>query len=274
MTIFMQHTTKTSGFFYEGTLVFSHPSKYQQIQIVDTPQFGRCLLLDGKMMLSTEEEHQYHELLVMPACLSLEVYNNALVVGGGDLFTANMLTQFPFKQIDVVELDEDVVRTCKTFFGNQLTKVDDPRINLLYQDATTYSANKKYSFIALDLTDPDEDVDLSLQLYSKQAVAKFKDMLYDDGIMVVQVACPLTCEKQFKAAVNVLSSQFEHVAVYGKYIPMYGCYQFFAAASDWYNLNDASSFTMRYNEDKYDINNKMFSTQYFQQLVSSSKFMV
>ena len=34
-------------------------SQYQDIKIIETIDFGRCLLLDEQMMLSTVEAHDY-----------------------------------------------------------------------------------------------------------------------------------------------------------------------------------------------------------------------
>ena len=47
--------------------VYSGKSKFQKIEIFDTKEFGRILVLDGRIQLSTNHEFIYHEMLVHSA---------------------------------------------------------------------------------------------------------------------------------------------------------------------------------------------------------------
>ena len=42
--------------------VYSEQSKYQRIDIFDTVEFGRILVLDGFLMLTEKDEFIYHEM--------------------------------------------------------------------------------------------------------------------------------------------------------------------------------------------------------------------
>ena len=55
---------------------------YQQVDIVDTYIYDRCLILDGKIQSSRMDEHIYHEALVHPAVV-LYTARRVLVMGGG-----------------------------------------------------------------------------------------------------------------------------------------------------------------------------------------------
>ena len=44
--------------------VVSEKSKYQEIAVFDTKEFGRVLTLDGYIMLTEKDEFIYHEMIV------------------------------------------------------------------------------------------------------------------------------------------------------------------------------------------------------------------
>ena len=65
-------------------IVFSKQTQFQQIEILDTKSYGRCLVLDGKMQSSEVDEYIYHEALVHPAMLTHPHPEKVFIVGGGE----------------------------------------------------------------------------------------------------------------------------------------------------------------------------------------------
>ena len=62
----------------------SKKSAVQQIDILDTPAYGRVLILDGGLMTTEKDEFIYHEMLAhVPMAVHPNV-KNVLVIGGGD----------------------------------------------------------------------------------------------------------------------------------------------------------------------------------------------
>ena len=59
-------------------------SKYQRIQIFDTPVYGRVLVLDGIIQITEKDEAAYSEMLVHPAIQVLKSPKHVLIIGGGD----------------------------------------------------------------------------------------------------------------------------------------------------------------------------------------------
>ena len=45
-------------------LLLRKQTRYQLLEIYETPEFGRLMLLDGKVMVTDRDEHIYHEMLV------------------------------------------------------------------------------------------------------------------------------------------------------------------------------------------------------------------
>ena len=47
--------------------LFSGTSEYQQLEIVETPEYGRMMLLDGLVMVTERDEFVYHDMIAHPA---------------------------------------------------------------------------------------------------------------------------------------------------------------------------------------------------------------
>ena len=62
----------------------SAQSKFQQVEVLETGPFGRCLIIDGLMQSSDVDEHVYHECLVHPALLAHPNPKNIFIGGGGE----------------------------------------------------------------------------------------------------------------------------------------------------------------------------------------------
>ena len=74
--------------------LYSKKSEYQQIDIFDTPEFGRVLALDGNVMLTERDEFIYDEMITH---VPMSVHKNAkdiLVIGAGDGGVVKELTRY------------------------------------------------------------------------------------------------------------------------------------------------------------------------------------
>ena len=64
--------------------LYSKKSDYQQIDIYDTPEFGKVLTLDGNVMLTERDEFIYDEMIThVPMAVHPNV-QDVLVIGAGD----------------------------------------------------------------------------------------------------------------------------------------------------------------------------------------------
>lgn len=65
-------------------MLHSETSKFQRIDIFDSPEFGRFLTLDGYMMLTEKDEFIYHEMIThVPMAVNPDA-KSILVIGAGD----------------------------------------------------------------------------------------------------------------------------------------------------------------------------------------------
>jgi spermidine synthase len=223
-----------TGFYWDGILLEEMTSPYQKLAMIYNEEMGNTLILDGYIMVAQADEHQYHELIVHPACTQLQTHHNALIIGGGDGLCAEETLKYNFKNIDLVEIDQAVSIISQKYFHQQLGDTfNNPRLHTHYQDALQFFPRPYlYDFIALDLQDPAEDFMHSHPIYSGDFYSKCKSQLAPNGIMVTQVGCPYLFQSHFLRNVKMLQKMFKHHMVFGQYMRCYGTYQYFIACSD------------------------------------------
>ena len=169
---------------------YRESSPYQTIEIVQTPEFGKVMLLDGVLMLTEKDEFVYHEMLCHPSLLTHPQPEKVLIIGGGDCGTLKRVLQHPAVRKAVqVEIDEMVSRVAKTFFPQLYEASQDPRAELRFEDGIAYLKDKASEFdvILVDSTDP---VGPAEGLFRMSFLADCHKALKADGILCLQSESP------------------------------------------------------------------------------------
>ena len=79
-----QHTANVRFSLKAERQLFSEVSEYQRVDIFDTVEFGRALVLDGRIMITERDEFIYHEMIThVPLCVN-PLIKKVLLIGGGD----------------------------------------------------------------------------------------------------------------------------------------------------------------------------------------------
>src|SRR5690606_33134292 len=133
-------------------------TRFQDMEVHESPQFGKLFSLDGCFMTSEKDEFYYHENIIHPAAVAHPAPKKVLVIGGGDGGSAEELLKHPsIEQVTLVELDDQVIVVAKAHFQSiHRGAFDDPRLKLVLGDGLKYIAetNEKFDLIVLDLPDP------------------------------------------------------------------------------------------------------------------------
>ena len=203
--------------------LFTKTSEFQRIDIFDSAEFGRMLVLDGCVMLTEKDEFIYHEMIVhVPMCVNVNV-KKVLVIGGGDGGTVRELTRYPgIERIDLVEIDEDVVAACRKFLPVTADALIDKRVHIYYEDGLKYvrHCENEYDLIIVDSTDPFGPGE---GLFTKEFYGNCFKALTDEGIMVNQHESPFydkDAEASQRAHKRIVES-FPIARVYQIHIPTY-----------------------------------------------------
>ena len=241
--------------------LYSHESEFQAIDVFESEEFGRFLTLDGYMMLTEKDEFIYHEMIVHTPMAVVPNAKNILVIGAGDGGVARELSKYKdIETIDIVEIDEEVVRVCKAFLPKTACGFEDPRVNLYFQDGLKFIRKHEnaYDLIIVDSTDPFGPGE---GLFSKEFYGNCYKALKEDGIMVNQHESPFYPEdaKAMLRAHKRIVESFPISRVYQAHIPTYPSgHWLFGFASKRYQPNKDLK------EDQWNglqINTKYYNTK-------------
>ncbi len=216
---------------------YSGKTAYQKVEVLDSELFGRSLVLDGKTQSTERDEHVYHETLVHPAMFCHPGPEQVFIGGGGEGGTLReVLAHISVERATMIDLDQEVVELCREYLPNHHRgSFDDPRTNLLHEDARGYLENTSdsYDVIVLDLVDPLEGGTAAL-LYTQEFYAIAKARLNPGGVLVTQSgpAGLLSYTECFTTIFNTLGTVFSHTKAAQVHIPAFQTLWGFTIASD------------------------------------------
>ena len=225
--------------------LFYGQSDFQRIDVFESKEFGRFLTLDGYMMLTEKDEFIYHEMIThVPMAVHPDV-KRVLVVGAGDGGVVRELCGYStIKEIDMVEIDPLVVEVCRKYLPQTSCRLDDPRVNIYYEDGLKFIRSKQgeYDLIIVDSTDPFGPGE---GLFTREFYGNCYKALKDDGIMVNQHESPFytqdayACQRAHKRIVE----SFPISRVYQVHIPTYpsGHWLFGFASKKYHPVKDLNA---------------------------------
>ena len=231
----VKHSIRVSRHLYSGK------SEYQQIDIFETPEFGKVLTLDGNVMLTERDEFIYDEMIThVPMSVHPKV-RDVLVIGAGDGGVVKELARYEsIERIDLVEMDPQVVEACRIYLPENASRLDDSRVHITYDNALRFirRCNNRYDLIIVDSNDP---FGPSEGYFTKEFYGICFNALREDGIMVNQQGSPFykhDAEAMQRSHKRIVST-FPISRVYQAHIPTYAAgYWLFGFASKKYHPVD------------------------------------
>lgn len=234
--------------------LYSGQSDFQRIDVFESYDLGKVLVLDGFLMFTEKDEFIYHEMMVhVPMAVHPDV-KKVLVIGAGDGGVIRELSGYKnIERIDLVEIDPMVVEVCKKYTPQTSLKMEDPRVHIYYEDGLRFTRRKDdyYDLIIVDSTDPFGPGE---SLFTKEFYGNSYKALKEDGIMVNQHESPfypqdaLACKRAHKRIVD----SFPIARIYQAHIPTYpsGHWLFGFASKTYHPLKDLNE--ERWNERKLE----------------------
>jgi len=165
---------------------------WQKLEVYQTTHFGRLMLLDDCVMLTSRDNFIYHEMMTHPVLCTHPAPENVLIIGGGDCgCLREVLKHKGVRHAHQVDLDERVTRAAEKFFPELCVSNNDPRAELSYTDGVAFieqASPSSYDIIIVDSVDP---VGQAARLYSEEFYRACYAGLAADGILVAQSESPL-----------------------------------------------------------------------------------
>jgi spermidine synthase (EC 2.5.1.16) len=202
-------------------IVFSEQSPFQHIMIADSYDFGRMLVLDGVVQTTARDGFIYNEMIThVPLHLHPDP-RRVLIIGGGDCGAAREVAKYSkVERIDLVEIDERVVKACFAHLKEIAGEAPDPRIHFFFADGIEFVKNKEniYDVIIVDSSDPEGFAE---NLFSRPFYENLHRALRDGGIMVCQSESPFFQQEFLKETAGLIRSLFWGAKTYIATVPTY-----------------------------------------------------
>lgn len=221
--------------------LYAKKSDYQQIDIFETPEYGRVLALNGNVQLTERDEFIYDEMITHVPMAVHKGIQDILVIGAGDGGVVRELTRYDrVKRIDLVEMDPQVVEACREFLPGNACRMDDRRVHIFFENALRFirRCEAEYDLIIVDSTDP---FGPSEGLFTREFYGSCYNALKDDGIMVNQQGSPFYAHdaEAMQRSHKRIVETFPISKVYQAHIPTYAAgYWLFGFASKKYHPID------------------------------------
>lgn len=220
--IFEQQTEHLKLGFRVTETLLDLQTPYQKLEVYQTVEFGRLMLLDGKVMLTERDEYFYHEMIVHPALLSHPNPRRVAVIGGGDGGVVREILKHPSVEAVVwVEIDGAVVEASREFFPTVSQRaLSDPRVQLHVAPGETILSDYENHFdvLIVDSTDP---IGPAVPLFEAPFFRMCQRSLCPDGIYVTQCGTPLYFPDEIRSVSQELRQVFSQVRFYLGFIPFY-----------------------------------------------------
>ncbi len=249
--------------------LFSGKSEFQELEILETLEYGRMMLLDGLVMVTERDEFVYHDMITHPALFTHPDPKKVLVIGGGDGGTIREIMKHKGVELAVLcEIDGLVIDKSIELLPTMACEIDgkNPRVKLHVDDGLAYIRDHQDEFdiILVDSTDP---IGPAVGLFEEDFYRLVFGALKKDGIMVAQSESPFYHPEIQKSMYKNLRAVFPIVEMYQAFIPTYpsGFWSFAFASKQYHPVKDF---------DRNRAAQRGFQTRYYNEDLHLGAFML
>ena len=241
-------------------IAYAKSTPYQRL-VVTKGNTGFSLYINGNLQFASADEYRYHEALVHPVMLAVEKPRRVLVLGGGDgLAVREILKHHSVDHVTLVDLDPGMTalsRDVPALADLNGHAFDDRRVEVVNADAFVWirerdPAAPRFDAVVVDFPDPNH---LSLgKLYTRGFYQQLKDVVVDDGAIVVQATSPLFVRGSYWTIVTTMEAAGFFTAPYHATVPSFGVWGYVLAKKTPFvppqSLPTALSSNLRYLTDE------------------------
>ncbi len=203
-------------------VLFDSETEHQRLIIFENEDFGRVMMLDNIVQLTTKDEFVYHEMMAHVPLFAHGRAKKALIVGGGDGGVLREALRHPeLKQVTLCEIDRSVIDLCRTHFPEiSAGAYDDPRARIVIADGTKFVAETpdRFDVIMIDSTDP---VGPGAVLFTKEFYTDCARSLKSGGLLITQNGLPFLQAGELRQSVGYFRELFGDAYAYLATTPTY-----------------------------------------------------
>lgn len=170
----------------------SEQSPFQRIDIYDTTDWGRLMVIDGFTMVTARDNFLYHEMMSHPVLFTHDHPRRVAIIGGGDCGTLReVLKHVTVEQAIQIDIDERVTRSAEIHFPELCASNNDPRAELLFNDGIKWvkeAPAESLDVIIVDSTDP---IGPGEALFTEAFYRAGYEALDSGGMLVQQSESPM-----------------------------------------------------------------------------------
>ena len=205
--------------------LYTKKTPYQQIYVYQTVNYGKCMTLDGIIQITEKDEMAYQEMITHVPIFSHPNPLNVLVIGGGDGGVVREILKHQYiNSIVMCEIDEEVVKTSQTFFPEISCGLNDPKVDLVFQDAGIFvkDAAKKYKKFDVIIIDSSDPIGPNESLFKPEFYSDLKNILNTNGIICKQGESYWFDKKAMIDGYKFAKKEFNNVKYFTTDVPTYG----------------------------------------------------
>lgn len=196
-------------------------TKYQELLIADTYEYGRVLMLDGAYQLTEKDEFCYSEMMAhIPLCAHKNP-EKVLIVGGGD--GAIMREVFKHRNVrkcTLIDIDWRVKECSEEYLPFAGDSFRDVRADFKCMDALEFirETNERFDVVIVDSTDP---VDFAAGLFQANFYSDVKRVMNPGAMLSELTESPFTDKDIMVQAIREMRKVFPLVKMYWGVVPTY-----------------------------------------------------
>jgi spermidine synthase len=201
--------------------LYQKKTPYQDLLIVDTPEYGRTLVLDGAIQLTERDEFCYSEMMAhVPLCAHPDP-RRVLIVGGGDgAILREVLRHKTVEICTLIDIDREVIEASKRYLPTVGCELENPRADVRCMDALGYieTTSDRFDVVIVDSTDP---VEFAAGLFQAPFYTNIKKVLNPTGIVTELTESPFADTALMRQAIGEMRKVFPVVEMYWGAVPTY-----------------------------------------------------
>lgn len=205
----------------------------QKLFILETPRFGKMLVLDDIVQLTEVDEKYYHEPLAHCALFTHPDPKNVLIIGGGDGGLLREVIKHNVRSIELVDIDRDVINLMRKYMPDFAGRAwNDKRLKTYVEDGAKFvkKTRRHYDVIILDTPDP---VGPAVPLFKTDFYLDCKKILAQNGVIIRQTGSSLLQPEEMPSNFRQMEELFPEVRVFLTAMSTYiGGYFTFVAATN------------------------------------------